>query len=329
MSSAGAGAGRAAESESAADEGLASALPVSRVPHAHAELHARQAECAEAIALEIASVGAPAGGEDTRGTRFASVAALWRAKANPRAARSWYQLGADYWAGIPQDLDGVLGGQTHIDGVDVAESAAFLADRVQAARGVGARRALDLGAGIGRVTRALLAGRFDVVDLVEQDEAMLAQAVRELSAALPPGRLGRALVAGLQDLDFAELGGGAPGGGAPGGGAPPRYDCVWLQWVVGCVLDVDYVALLRACGAHLAPGGCVVVKDNCAADASAFVYDATDHSVARGRAYHEACFRLAGLRVVEEDHQRTWDKDLMTVRMWMLRPLSWGDGAGT
>jgi protein N-terminal methyltransferase len=224
---------------------------------------------------------------------------------------------ADYWAGIPQDLDGVLGGQTHIDGVDVAESRAFLVERVQGARGVGARRALDLGAGIGRVTRALLARHFATVDLVEQDAAMLEKARAELAAdaSLPPGRVGATLVAGLQDLRFAELG---------AGGAAPRYDCVWLQWVVGCVLDVDYVALLREAAAHLSAGGCVVVKDNCAADNTAFVYDCTDASVARGRAYHEACFRLAGLRVVEEDAQRQWDKELMTVRLWMLQPAAWG-----
>ena len=99
------------------------------------------------------------------------------------------------------------------------------------------------------------------------------------------------------------------------------------------MLDVDYVALLREAGAHLAPNGCIVVKDNCAPDKSAFVYDCTDASVARGRAYHEACFRLAGLRVVEEDAQRQWDRELMTVRLWMLQPASWagaaaGAGAG-
>ena len=95
------------------------------------------------------------------------------------------------------------------------------------------------------------------------------------------------------------------------------------------MLDVDYVALLREAGAHLAPNGCIVVKDNCAPDKSAFVYDCTDASVARGRAYHEACFRLAGLRVVEEDAQRQWDRELMTVRLWMLQPASWtGTAAG-
>ena len=104
-----AGAGRAAGGAAGDLEEL---LPSSRAPHAHAELHHRQAACAEEIALELAAAGAPAAGEDTRGTRFASVPALWRTKANPRAARSWYQLGADYWAGIPQDLDGVLGGDS-------------------------------------------------------------------------------------------------------------------------------------------------------------------------------------------------------------------------
>ena len=62
-----------------------------------------------------------------------------------------------------------------------------------------------------------------------------------------------------------------------------------------------------------------MVKDNVASDAVAFVYDTQDASVARGLPYHEAVFELAGLRVVEAAAQVAWDKELMTVRMWMLQ----------
>ena len=172
---------------------------------------------------------------------------------------------------------------------------------------------------------------------------MLAQAKLELQACLPPGRLGRCVVAGLQELSFADHlalpAKGSARGSALGAGGAVRYDVIWLQWVVGCVLDCDFVRLLSDAAAHLAPRGCIVVKDNCAKAGTAFVYDCTDSSIARGLEYHEAVFALAGLEVVERVTQQQWDSELMAVHMWMLRPSgagaataarmgAWGGGSG-
>jgi hypothetical protein len=51
-----------------------------------------------------------------------------------------------------------------------------------------------------------------------------------------------------------------------------NYDCIWLQWVIGCVLDTDFIALLQNAAAALTPptpgrsdgfgGGVIVIKDN-------------------------------------------------------------------
>jgi len=103
---------------------------------------------------------------------------------------------------------------------------------------------------------------------------------------------------GLQGLRFPSLAGGEtvesrlselPHVGTPAPSMPPTssecsapvavvsgragtYDCIWLQWVIGCVLDTDFIALLQDAAAALTPptpgrsdgfgGGVIVIKDN-------------------------------------------------------------------
>jgi protein N-terminal methyltransferase len=297
----------------------------SRFPKPHRELHEAQSLVADEITLTL-PVGY--GGEDSRGTKFSSVSAIWRCKAPVRAAHSWYQMGADYWRESSPDLDGVLGGQTHVDAIDLSESLVFLRDSVIAGLGVGTRRCLDCGAGIGRVTKGLLSLVFDRCDLVEQDEGLLSKAVIELSSTPATlSKLGSAVVAGLQELSFAELlampisSSSSSSNKSPVSSIQTKYDVVWFQWVVGCILDVDYIRLLKDASAHLSPNGCIVVKDNCCRDDAAFVYDCIDASIARSPAYHDAVFKMAGLRVVASALQTSWDSGLMQVRMWCLRKI--------
>ena len=61
-------------------------------------------------------------------------------------------------------LQGVLGGFAHVSPLDITESKAFL-DELKVSKG----RSVDLGAGIGRITKDLLIPYgFKQVDLVEQ-----------------------------------------------------------------------------------------------------------------------------------------------------------------
>jgi len=199
------------------------------------------------------------------------------------------------------DFSGVLGGQQHVHDADVAESEAFL-DRLlagahpRATAGV----ALDAGAGVGRVTQALLARRFAAgVDVLEPSSRLLSAARARLAGAPCPVAF---YAAGLQDFAFP----------------PGRYSCVWLQWVVGTQLDADLVPLLAAAGAALAPGGVIVVKDNVARGAA--WYDDEDSYVCRGEAYFRAVFAAAGLRVVASEEQREWDRELQRVAFFALAP---------
>ena len=60
----------------------------------------------------------------------------------------------------------MLGGYGKVSNVELATSIKFLSEFIDAGR-VGTDRAIDCGAGIGRITKTLLVPRFKEVDLLE------------------------------------------------------------------------------------------------------------------------------------------------------------------
>jgi hypothetical protein len=87
-------------------------------------------------------------------------------------------------------------------------------------------RALDCGAGIGRVTKNVLLIAFDTVDMAELSERSLAAAPEYIGRDY--SRVERTYRVRLQDF-------------TPDAGRV--YDVVWLQWVVGHLLDDDLVQI--------------------------------------------------------------------------------------
>lgn len=97
-------------------------------------------------------------------------------------------------------------------------------------------RAIDCGAGIGRVTKNVLLISFDAVDMAELSERSLAAAPAYIGRDY--SRVERTYCTRLQEF-------------APDAGRV--YDVVWLQWVVGHLLDDDLVALLSRLKTALSP----------------------------------------------------------------------------
>lgn len=244
----------------------------------------------------------------------------------------WYGKAEDWWADpdkAPATVDGVLGGFEELSPVDVKESAQFLTDlktlrpafgatapsSSSAASGLATEtRALDGGAGIGRVAKLLLAQFFDKVDLVEGNRRLL-DAAPEYMAVLEGGqkrrnpRMGSLFCATLQDI------------------VPERqaYDCIWVQWVVIYLTDVDFVRFLRRCAEGLRPGGLIVIKENVLGDTPKhhgrdFLLDKEDSSLTRSKPYMQHIFKEAGLRVFLEEAQQDWHPSMLPVAMYALEP---------
>jgi hypothetical protein len=181
--------------------------------------------------------------------------------------------------------------------------------------------AVDLGAGVGRVSKMVLLKRYDHVRLVEGNAAFMKRS---------RGYLGKKRAARcsfttcfLQDLDVNDIilewgGSGASAGvssssksnnnGNDNSGDAGSVDLMWVQWTLQYLTDVDVVECLKKLAKGLRPlVGVLVVKENRpygTARPDRFQMDTPTGASAQGRyditrsdAHHRLLFHMAGLQV--------------------------------
>ena len=146
---------------------------------------------------------------------------------------NWYTYGAKYWENVPATVDGVLGGLGHLDKQDILDSKKFLEKMKEKNIIKSWNRALDCGAGIGRISQHLLCHFFDEVDQVEQNPAYIEQARINISETNLQNKI-EYYVAGLQDFAYEK-----------------KYDVIWVQWVIGHLTDKDFCEFLNRSKASL------------------------------------------------------------------------------
>lgn len=88
--------------------------------------------------------------------------------------QDWYSGSLQYWNEQPTTVDGVLGGYGVVHDVDSETSAQMLQDFKDKISGF--RTAIDMGAGIGRISKTTLLPKFQEVDLVEPAEIQIQKA---------------------------------------------------------------------------------------------------------------------------------------------------------
>ncbi|KAI0383106.1 alpha-N-methyltransferase NTM1 [Hypomontagnella monticulosa] len=216
--------------------------------------------------------------------------------------------GRKYWAGIDADVNGMLGGYPAVSRVDLRGSRSFLAKlglgRTGGVKNI--RRALEGGAGIGRITQGLLLEMAETVDVVEP--------IAKFTAALEgrPG-VGRIYNVGLEEW--------RPGDES----VDYEYDLIWNQWCLGHLTDQQLVAYLRRCSGALSVSddgktkGVIVVKENMSTSGKD-LFDQEDSSVTRLDESFRRIFDEAGLRIVKTELQHGFPHELYPVRMYALKP---------
>lgn len=213
---------------------------------------------------------------------------------------NFYKNAQNYWSRIPATVDGMLGGLGFIDSTDIKASQEFLNELFKIKPQPARKRALDCGAGIGRVTKNLLIKNFSIVDLVEQDSSFANEAKESLSAY---SNVGTVFNVGLQDF-------------SPESGA---YDVIWTQWVLGHLTDADLLDFFKRCSSGLSENGCIIIKENFTATDD-FCIDATDSSVTRSLAILKNTLDNAGLRIIKIKKQENFVQGLFPVSMLACRP---------
>jgi len=236
-----------------------------------------------------------------------------------------------YWESINADDNGMLGGYPQVSRIDIQGSSTFLAKlrRLDSEKSNATtsgtpssslpfERAVDCGAGIGRITLNLLIHQARTIDIVEP----VAKFTDALAAAFSAqtestningttGTLGAIHNLGLEDFHPV----------------PTSYDLIWNQWCVGQLTDTQLIAYLKRCATALRPGGWIVVKENMSSripgPGEQDIFDATDSSVTRGDGSFRRIFAQAGLEVKATEVQKGMPRELFPVRAYGLRPVGW------
>ncbi|XP_076436311.1 N-terminal Xaa-Pro-Lys N-methyltransferase 1-like [Babylonia areolata] len=213
----------------------------------------------------------------------------------------FYTDAKDYWDSVNPTIDGMLGGYAKISPTDINGSRAFMRPFLKIGGGkTESRRALDCGAGIGRITKRLLLPMFQSVDMVELSQKFC-DAAREFIGP-DSSRVDRIVCSGLQDFTPE----------------PGRYDVIWCQWVLSHLRDDDLVAFLQRCRLGLAKDGVIVAKEN-VCQGESIVFDELDSSFVRPRQHMEKVFTRSGLSMVKCERQRGLPKDIFCVYMFALK----------
>lgn len=221
-----------------------------------------------------------------------------------------------YWSSVSADNDGMLGGFPQISKIDLQGSRNFIA-KLRRTQGPQAeqnpqsrrlKRAVDCGAGIGRVAAGVLCPVADVVDIVEPVEKFTQEisSGAEFAALRAERRIGDVLTLGLESWDPPQDG---------------RYDLMWHQWCLCQLRDEQVVDYLRKCRAGLAKGGWVIAKENMSTDTSGEdIYDERDSSVTRTDGKFRALFDRADFRIVATELQKGYPRSLFPLRTYALQP---------
>ncbi|XP_003385551.1 PREDICTED: N-terminal Xaa-Pro-Lys N-methyltransferase 1-B-like [Amphimedon queenslandica] len=217
-------------------------------------------------------------------------------------SEDFYTNAISYWEGIPATVDGVMGGFANLSTNDVTGSKKFLSSFITGPEAsVATNRALDCGAGIGRVSKRLLLPLFKEVDLEEQNPSFLERAKEYLGES--GRRVGQFFPTGLQE--FAPIKG--------------HYDVIWCQWVLSHLRDADLILFLKRCCQGLVPhSGIIVVKENIARDEDEF--DDNDSSVTRSMEAFLRIFSESNLVILKQELQPRWPENMFEVALFALKP---------
>jgi len=161
-------------------------------------------------------------------------------------------------------------------------------------------RALDCGSGIGRVTKRLLLPLFQTVDMVDISQSFIDEARNFLGP--DSSRVEQFIRSSLHNF-VPEKG---------------RYDAIWCQWVLGQLTEDDLIAFFRRCKTGLTDNGVLFVKENMGSSDHP-VFDETDRAWTRPRSVWLDLIDRAGLKVVKEEKQPSFPKDLYEVRMFAIQ----------
>lgn len=231
----------------------------------------------------------------------------------------YFSKASQYWIAVEPTIDGMLGGFSVCDDTDIKGSESFLSqyflsrDEISKLDDEKAQnqrdkqmRALDLGSGIGRVSKRLLLKFFEKVDLVDQNENFLKEARNYIGSDLYDQRC---------SVTCSSLHNFEPENGV-------LYDVLWLQWCSGYLYpDEHLINFLKRSKSMIKPNGLVFLKDN-HTNTDEDDLDMQDGSVTRSYTHIVRLVKQSGFKILSEKRQYKMPKGCYPVKMFCLQPLN-------
>mmetsp|Transcript_76921 Transcript_76921/g.220255 ORF Transcript_76921/g.220255 Transcript_76921/m.220255 type:complete len:288 (-) Transcript_76921:70-933(-) len=237
---------------------------------------------------------------------------------DPEISQGWHTRNVKFWRSQGADVRGATGGG--VSQRDLAFSKGAVATLAKGHSGGRFGPALDLGAGIGRVTEGVLRHHCEHVDLVEFVQKHLQKAKEKLSPAPAAKKKGCTFAfhnAAVQKFDIPAQ----------------HYEFIWCQWLLMYLTDADALSLLRRLGPGIAADGMLVVKENVSTPDKLTYFDGADGelweggdggsgpvSVVRTELHYEDLFQRAGLLVKDQQLQQDPAGKTMDMALFVLVP---------
>ncbi|UJR29401.1 hypothetical protein I4U23_010613 [Adineta vaga] len=200
----------------------------------------------------------------------------------------------------------MLGGYTQVHDPDIQESNQLIQTLIKQSNGkLETSYCLELGCGIGRVTKSLLSRYFDHIDINDLLDDYCQQTRTLFDENGENDKIGKAFVGSIGDLQLENF---------------PKYDMIWAQWVLGYLDGDDLVKLLRKLKLTLKKDGLIVIKDNSVANGHEPEFDPDDQYYVRtGEQFYDIAHR-AGFTVIKDQRSKLKQvvRELLPIRIFVL-----------
>lgn len=218
---------------------------------------------------------------------------------------TWYSLTKDFWNKSEASAEGMLEGNMNVNEIDINVSCSLIDEYLKKSF-IKPGPILEIGAGVGRVTKSVLIKYFDEITILEQNEKFLKKAKEDMKEYEEKKKL-RYINQAMQDLikDSSVLNN-------------EKYSLIWIQWCVENIDDEDLVGLLTKLKGHLIEKGVVVVKENIIKENEEVQINDIDYSRVRTDSLFKDLFKKSGYRIFKSMLHPNWPKDMMGVGIYFL-----------
>ena len=227
----------------------------------------------------------------------------------PNEKVNWYKKREAHWASKEPVLLSVIGGfeKSHLPDV---KCSCELLNGLILTKQLKPGNALDLAAGIGRVTEFVLCNFFKEIDLVEKDKKFVDKCKVKFSSN---DKIKKIYMESLENFKFER-----------------KYDLIWIQWCLENLEDEDLEPFLKKCYDNLNEDGIIIVKENLynlegegeeeeeEEDNYQFKYSELDYSKQRPDAFYINLFVKNKFKIKLHFLNPNWPEDMMPLCVYVL-----------